>query len=255
MNCFNAIIPAMFLLFLHLAPAFAAQGDVSAANEGAVYDDLFLDGDMDQGQPVQTVVVADPIEPVNRVFFQFNDKLYFWFLKPVATGYGAVVPKPFRNGISNVFKNLEFPIRFVSSLLQGKILRAGKETGRFVLNTTCGVAGLFNVAEEVAPLASSPEDLGQTLGRYGLGHGAYLVLPVLGPSSLRDAAGRFGDSFLDPVSYVSPREASMALRGEKVVNTTSLRLGEYEDLKEASLDPYTAFKDAYLQYRERMVQQ
>jgi phospholipid-binding lipoprotein MlaA len=251
---FHAIILALVLLVLH-APALAGQNGSSVDNGEAIYDDLFLDGEMDQQQPVQTVVVADPLEPVNRALFQFNDKLYFWLLKPVATGYGAAVPEPFRNGIANAFRNLAFPIRFVSSLLQGKPTRAGKEIGRFVLNTTCGVAGLFNVADEVDGLHSSPEDLGQTLGRYGLGHGVYLVLPVLGPSSLRDAAGRFGDSFLDPVSWVTPREASLALRAEKVVNTTSLRLGEYEDLKEASLDPYTAFKDAYLQYRRRLVRE
>lgn len=251
MNRSHFTVLLLFLLFFQCTLCGAQQPAV-ADGEKAAYDDLFLDEESG-AVPENSVMVSDPLEPFNRAMFQINDKLYFWLLKPVATGYGAVVPEPFRNGISNAFDNLEFPIRFVSSLLQGKLVRACRETGRFVLNTTCGVGGLFNVADEVDSLKSSPEDLGQTLGHYGLGHGMYLVLPVFGPSSLREAAGRFGDSYLNPVSYIRPWESSLAVRSGKVVNTTSLHLGEYEDLKEASLDPYTAFKDAYLQYRKRMV--
>ena len=251
MRCLYTAI--LILLFFNCSVCSARQASIATEDE-ARYDEMFLD-DEPEGVRDNTVITPDPLEPVNRVMFTLNDKLYFWILKPVATGYGAVVPEPFRNGIDNAFDNIEFPIRFVSSILQGKVVRAFQETGRFILNTTCGLAGLFNVADEVQSLKSSPEDLGQTLGHYGLGHGVYLVLPVFGPSSIRDAVGRAGDSYLNPVSYVTPWESGLALRSVKVINTTSRRLGEYEDLKEASLDPYTAFKDGYLQYRRRMVKE
>ena len=252
MNRSRVTVLVLFLLFFQCSVSGAQPPSASSKDEAA-YDDLFLDEE--PGSVPESVTVADPLEPFNRAMFQVNDKLYFWLLKPVATGYGAVVPEPFRNGISNAFGNLKFPVRFVSSLLQGKLVRACRETGRFVINTTCGVAGLFNVADEVDSLKSSPEDLGQTLGKYGVGHGVYLVLPVFGPSSLREAVGRFGDSFLNPISYITPFESRLAVRSGEVINKTSQRIGEYEDLKEASLDPYTAFKDGYLQYRKRMVRE
>jgi len=197
--------------------------------------------------------VADPIEPVNRAIFVFNDRLYFWLLKPVARGYAFVVPEALRIGIRNALTNVAMPVRLVNSLLQGKGRGAGRELARFTINTTIGMGGLFDPAKTGWGIAASDEDTGQTLGTYGLGHGAYLVLPFLGPSSLRDAAGLGGDAFLNPVNYMVDFRTAVAIRAGKAVNDVSLQIGEYEDIKAAAVDPYLAIRDGYVQHREGKV--
>jgi len=142
----------------------------------------------------------------------------------------------------------------VSSLLQFKIKDAGNELLRFVYNSTAGVCGLVDAAKEDLGIKQQDEDLGQTLGRYGIGHGFYLVWPFLGPSSLRDTVGRIGDRFLDPVHYVNPTEASVGITVYDKVNETSFRIGDYEDLKKSAIDPYVSIRDAYLQYRKKKVE-
>ncbi|MDH4232203.1 MAG: VacJ family lipoprotein [Nitrospirota bacterium] len=198
--------------------------------------------------------IADPLEPWNRIMFTFNDKLYFWVLKPVAQGYSAIVPEWGRVRVKNVFHNITMPVRFVNNLLQLKIDEAGTEVIRFVLNSTAGVLGMFDVAKNI-DLRAHDEDLGQTLGMYGFGDGFYLVWPVLGPSSLRDTAGTAGDFFLDPVNYITPAESGIAVRSLDVTNKTSLRIGDYEDLKESALDPYISLRNAYFQYRENKIKE
>jgi len=200
-----------------------------------------------------SVQVADPIEPVNRALFVFNDRLYFWLLKPVARGYAFLVPEPARVGIRNALANVAMPIRLVNSLLQGKVKGAGRELARFTINSTIGMAGLFDTAKDDWGIAASEEDTGQTLGACGLGHGAYLVLPFLGPSSLRDAAGLGGDALLNPLNVLVDLPTTVAIRTGKAVNDTSLHMGEYEDIKSAAIDPYLAVRDGYVQYREGQV--
>jgi len=197
--------------------------------------------------------ISDPLEPVNRALFVFNDKAYFWVMKPVAQGYRAVVPEGVRLSVRNFFSNLAMPIRFVNNLLQGKIRNCGTELARFAINTTAGIGGLFDPAGNDFHIKPREEDLGQTFGRYGLGHGFYIVLPLLGPSSLRDAAGMAGDFFLDPINYAGDREVVIGANVLKAENELSLRIGEYEDLKKSSIDPYVAVRDAYSQYRARKV--
>ena len=221
------------------------EGEVTAEEE----EDLdYLD------EEEQIDEIADPFEPFNRVAFQFNDKLYFWVLKPVATGYSKVVPEPVRISVRNFFTNLGMPIRFVNNLLQFKMKPAGNELLRFGLNSTLGVLGLFdcakynNVGDPV-----EDEDLGQTFGAYGAGPGFYITWPFLGPSSLRDTLGGVGDSFLDPVSYVKPTIDRIAIKAGDQINRTSLRLEDYEKIKEDALDPYSAFRDIYHQYRESKI--
>ncbi len=199
--------------------------------------------------------MADPLEPVNRALFAFNDKAYFWVLKPVAQGYRAVVPEVMRVSVRNFFSNLAMPIRFVNNLLQGKIRNSGVELVRFALNSTAGIGGLFDPAKDDFRLLPRDEDLGQTFGTYGFGHGLYIVLPLLGPSSLRDALGLAGDSFLDPVDYVNDSDVVIGANVLKAENEVSLRIGEYEDLKRSAIDPYVAFRDAYSQYRAKKVQE
>lgn len=199
--------------------------------------------------------ISDPLEPVNRVFFEFNDLFYFYLLKPVAQGYEAVVPETARLGVRNFFTNLGFPVRFVNCLLQGKFESASMEFARFILNSTVGLAGLIDVASEGAQMKRYDEDFGQTLGSYGIGTGFYIHWPLLGPSSLRDTFGRAGDSFLTPASYASETQYQLAVRSFDTVNETSFRIGEYEDLKKAAIDPYVALRDAYYQYRRSKIKE
>ncbi|HJX16336.1 MAG TPA: VacJ family lipoprotein [Candidatus Deferrimicrobiaceae bacterium] len=199
--------------------------------------------------------IADPIEPLNRALFAFNDKAYYWVLKPVARGYRAVVPEGVRLSVRNFFSNIGMPVRFVNNLLQGKVRNSGVELLRFAINTTAGIGGLFDPAKNDFHLAPRDEDLGQTFGNFGLRHGLYIVLPLLGPSSLRDAIGLAGDSFLDPVNYVEDTEVLVGAKAFKAENEVSLRIGEYEDLTKSALDPYVAVRDAYSQYRAKKVKE
>ena len=198
--------------------------------------------------------IADPLEPINRVFFYFNDKLYFWVLKPVASGYKAVVHQEIRVGVRNFFSNLGTPVRLVNCLLQANLNGAGTETARFALNTTFGLAGFFDPGKTVFNLEKREEDFGQTLGVWGLGPAFYITWPILGPSSLRDSFGFAGDMFLDPLTYLdASTPVKLAIKSYERVNDTSLRIGDYEDLKKDSLDPYVALKDIYDQYRRNKI--
>ena len=203
----------------------------------------------------EVVHVADPLSPWNRAMFHFNDKLYFWLLKPLSRGYRAVIPTPVRSGVKNFFHNITMPIRMISCLLQGKGRAASAELSRFLINSTVGVIGFGNPAKRWPELNPSEEDIGQTLGSYGIGNGFYIVWPVLGPSTLRDSVGMVGEWFLDPVSYVHPTEAYLEIWTLDKVNETSFRIGDYESLKEAAIDPYVAFRNAYIQYRKKKVEE
>ena len=187
--------------------------------------------------------------------YHVNDKFYFWLLKPVSQGYSAVVPEDIRLSVSNFFKNLTTPIRFVSSLLQLKMKKAGNELVRFVYNSTAGIGGLADVAKTDLDIKRHEEDLGQTFGHYGVGHGFYIVWPVLGPSSLRDTVGMVGDWFLDPVNYVNPFIDSLGISAYDEVNETSFYIGDYEDLKKSAIDPYVSIRDAYTQHRKKKVEE
>jgi phospholipid-binding lipoprotein MlaA len=198
--------------------------------------------------------IADPLEPFNRAMYHFNDKLYFWVLKPVAQGYGKVVPEAARVGVSNFFANLAFPIRFVNCLLQANFKGAAAELGRFTVNTLWGVGGVLDPASSKdINLSKQDEDFGQTLGAYGLGQGFFINWPLFGPSSPRDTVGLVGDAFLTPYTYLSPWYAGAGTRGYDMVNDTSLKIGDYESLKGAAIDPYVAIRDAYVQYRLKKV--
>ena len=209
----------------------------------------------EKGEEEEIATIPDPLESFNRAIYHFNDKLYFWALKPVAQGYNKVVPEAPRVGVNNFFSNLKFPIRFVSRLLQADFSGATTELGRFAVNTVWGVGGLLDPASsKQLNIPKKEADLGQTLGVYGLGQSFYIVWPILGPSSARDSVDIAGDYFLYPVSYISPWYAGLGVRAYEEVNDTSLRIGDYESLKEAAIDPYVALRDAYVQYRQKMVE-
>ena len=231
----------------------AGEPSQSEDSEEDLTDPFEDEDDKDVVPPLKTI--ADPIEPINRAFFHFNDKLYFWLLKPVARGYGFILPQSVRIGLRNFFDNLGFPIRFVNCVLQGKLEGAGREANRFIVNTTVGLLGLIDVAEEKMDINEQDEDFGQTLGFYGLGPGFYINWPILGPSSLTDTIGIVGDIPLDPVSYTGETFIALPVRSVDLVNRTSLTIGEYEDLKRAALDPYVATRDAYYQFRQNKINQ
>lgn len=225
----------------------------SSSSSPDIQDD-FEDDFFDEEFEAHQVQVADPLSAVNKGIFYFNDKLYFWALKPLAKGYRAITPVALRKGINNIFYNLMMPIRFVNCILQGKGKAAGSEVSLFIINTTVGFLGFSNLADLYPELnITDAEDLGQTFGKYGMGNGFYIMWPVLGPSTLRDSLGMLGDYFLNPLSYINPLGASLAVKGVDLVNKTSLHIGEYEALKESAIDPYVAVRNSYLQFRDKKV--
>lgn len=228
--------------------------EVAAKTVSGKLDDYQDIEDPDKGKEEEKVTIADPLEPFNRAMFNFNDKLYFWVLKPVAQGYSKAVPEPARVGVSNFYSNLSFPIRFVNSLLQANFAGAASELGRFIINTVWGIGGLLDpAASKEIDLKKQTADFGQTLGIYGVGQGFYLHWPIFGPSSPRDTVGIVGDIFLYPSIYLGPWEIWAGSRVYEKINDTSLQIGDYESLKEAAIDPYVAVRDAYVQYRLKMV--
>jgi phospholipid-binding lipoprotein MlaA len=237
-------------------PSSSILGENKAPIRGAADQADPSDGyeeDEDSGGP-PLLRIADPLESWNRAMFVFNDKCYFWVMKPVATGYKKVVYEPLRIGIRNFFYNLGMPVRFVGCVLQAKAKGALGELGRFTYNTTFGFFGFGDPAAKYPALNPDAEDFGQTLGKYGIGHGIYLVWPLLGPSSIRETIGSAGDYFLSPITYVDPMAASIGLNAEDRINSLSFHLGDYETLKNAALDPYISARDAYIQYRKGRVE-
>lgn len=202
------------------------------------------------------LIISDPLEPVNRVIFAFNDKLYFWLIKPVLKGYSTATPTAVRTGISNFFSNLGFPIRFVNCLLQAKFSGAGYEFERFFINSTLGLAGFIDIADKKFSVKAFDEDFGQTLGLYGLGHGFYINLPFVGPCSARDTIGLAGDYVLTPVNNTDlDAKYSVAVKGYTVIHNISLDLGDYEILRHSALDPYVALRNVYIQLRQSKIKQ
>lgn len=200
------------------------------------------------------VVVHDPHEQFNRAMFSLNDRAYFLVVKPVDTIYAAYFPPGFRAAVRNGFHNMLFPSRFVNCALQGKMDKAGTEAARFLINSTIGVGGLFDVADRDFSLHNYETDFGLTLAHYGAGFGPFLMVPLIGPSNPRDLFGYVVDSFMDPMFYIPAQIwVSPTVKAGKVVNNTSLRLGEYEDFKKSALDPYISMRDAYVQHREKEI--
>ena len=200
---------------------------------------------------------ASFFEPFNEKMFAFNIWMDEHLMRPVARSYAAVVPEPARLGVRRFFDNIGVVPRFANSLFQLKFDGAAREAGRFAINTTIGGLGFFDVAESTFGLRKSEEDFGQTLGRYGVGPGPYLVLPFFGPSTLRDAVGQVADGAMNPTQYVLPNTETAAIGSgttlTNVVNERSLNLEFFESVDRFSLDLYSAVQDFYLQNRERQI--
>ena len=198
---------------------------------------------------VQAQEVADPLEPLNRAVFSFNLKADEWLFEPVARAYRYVAPQPVRQSVSNFLSNLRSPVVFANDLLQGERERAGITLGRFMINSTLGVFGLFDAAS-VFGYQGHYEDLGQTLGVYGVPDGPYLMLPLLGPSNLRDTTGRVGDYFINPLNSccITPDDR-YAIFGTTAVSERESSIELFDDLRTNSLDLYATLRTVYTQRR------
>lgn len=200
--------------------------------------------------------IDDPYIGFNRAVFSFNDAADQAVLRPVAQGYRYVIPRGGRVGIRNVIHNLRAPVNLANDLLQGDLDAAGTTVTRTVINTLVGVGGIFDVAASEG-IPYREEDFGQTLGVWGVGHGAYMVIPLLGPSSVRDATGLLADSLMDPLNwYLHNTDNDGWIVGRFVVTSISRReelLDALDDLRRNSFDYYTAMKSAYVQNRAAAV--
>lgn len=252
-----------FLVAIVLVIMFAGcaeQSKKASSGLGAVSVSGEMNGDEDfdlfeEEISEQAVEISDPLESVNRFMYGVNDTLYFWVAKPVIEVYTGVTNKPIRIGVRNFFNNLGTPIRFANCHLQGKTADADVELKRFLINSTFGILGIGDPAKEDHGLEPPQrEDLGQTLAIHGVGDGFYLVLPLLGPSTARDALGKLGDVFLNPIFYVDPTEVAIGISAGKFTNEGSFHAGEYEAFKEAAIDPYAAMREVYIQYRTKQIE-
>ena len=246
------------------APASSAQQDV-ASDELL---DPFARADEGAGEEY------DPWEPFNTNIFEFNRQVDRYVLKPVAKGYNFLLPDWVQVSISNFYYHLRFPPRLLNNVFQGKFKGAGIEVGRFLVNSTLGGAGIIDVAKDMG-LQTPEEDTGQTLGYYGVKPGPYLVLPLLPPFTVRDFAGFLGDIALNPINWlVAPiievnnvpsliarknRTTSsllqLGVRVEEIVNERSRNLEKFQGVEEATLDLYTAVRNAYLQKRAKAIRE
>jgi phospholipid-binding lipoprotein MlaA len=201
----------------------------------------------------------DPWEPFNRAMFRFNDGLYTHAFRPFTRGYERAVPKPIRQCIVNAFDNIRFPIRFVASLLQGRVGRAGQETAKFGLNTLLGVGGLLRVSDHFPGLADLPPgDVGLALGSWGIGPGPYVVLPILGPGDLRDEVGQAGDFCLNPTNWDTihlghttwiSKPYRLPLQSLEFVSAIPPAIHTYDAVVADAVDPYIAAREAFLSHR------
>jgi phospholipid-binding lipoprotein MlaA len=194
----------------------------------------------------------DPWERMNRGTFWFNERVDRAVLEPVATGWDWILPERVQTSVSSFYDNLGMPIVFVNDLLQAKPVAASQDVGRFVVNTTVGIAGLFDPASRFG-IPENDEDFGQTFGRWGCPPGPYLVLPLLGPSTVRDAFGRVADMGATVYGYFVPWEVSAGLTAVGTVNTRAALLEEIRQDREESLDFYVFLRSAYLENREHRV--
>lgn len=201
---------------------------------------------------VQTPTQGDPLEGLNRTIFTVNDKLDQYALKPVAKGYVFITPQPVRDSVTNFFSNIGDVYIAANNLLQLKITDGVEDIMRIVINTVFGVGGLFDVAT-LAKLPKHDNDLGLTLGHYGVPAGPYLVLPLFGPSTVRDAVGSIGNYYVNPLSYIHPDGLSWALYGLNIVNTRANLLNAGDVLEGAALDKYSFVRSAYLQRRQYLL--
>jgi phospholipid-binding lipoprotein MlaA len=235
-------------------PAVAASDDKSLAKDATNEYEEIEDIDIE----MEATFVKDSIQPFNRTMFTFNDKVYYWFFRPLSKGYETVVPEKARLGVRHFFTNIRTPGRFFNCIFQGKFKGAGTELLRLVINSTVGVGGFSDPATKYFKLDMYDEDFGQTLGRHNVGAGTYIQIPFFGPSNVRDGIGLLGDLVLDPITYlmfISPF-LSTGVSSYNTLNDVSIDKGDtYEGLVEQAIDPYIAVQDAYTQNRAKKIRE
>ena len=221
---------------------------VSASGASDAVD--FLSDDF-YSEEAESDVFYDPLEPLNRIVFTFNDTLFIWVMEPVATVYSNVIPMDLRGCIDNFFRNLQEPVRFINTLLQGRFSESLHVIGRFVINSTLGVYGFADAAGIDFGIKPVEATLGETLETWGIGDGFYLVIPLYGPSTLREITGDVVDAFgMTPYySWTDDLIVAGSIYVGKETNKLSLHLGEYEEWTKLLFDPYISFRNAYFQYR------
>ncbi len=204
--------------------------------------------------------IKDSMQPFNRAMFTFNDKAFHYFFKPIYTGYNSMVPVKARVSVRNFYTNIRMPIRFFNCLFQANFKGAGTEMLRFVINSTVGVAGFLDPAKSKFHIEKQDRDFGQTLAKYKMDSGTYIVWPFIGPSNMRDTIGLAGDAALDPITWISffflmPVE-SIGNYTYDSVNELSVDKGEtYESITRPAIDPYIAVQDAYTQNRIKRIKE
>lgn len=219
---------------------------------GYCYADEGMDESFLEEFEQESVESYDPLEGYNRMMFAFNDRAYVYLINPVSKTY-SILSKNVRLGIANVFDNLFYPVRVVNNLLQGKIAHSYEETKRFLINSSIGVLGVFDIASSEFNISRHHEDFGQTLGYWGVGAGPHIVLPLLGPSNFRDALSTLGDYYLDlnvrlgNLEYKIPHNflEESSIYVVKTINKNSLFIGLYDSFKKDSVDFYTFSRDFY----------
>lgn len=229
------------------APTLAPQAPPVAPRPVAVAastnDDAFL-----ENEPSDIATINDPLETINRGIFAFNDVLDRFLIRPIALGYGTITPDPVKRSVRNFFSNLRAPIRFANDVLQVDGPGAANTGGRFLINSTVGVLGFFDVADRFG-MAHQPADFGQTLHRYSVGSGPYIVIPVLGPSTVRDGFGTAVDTFLDPLTYLLDTYPRVAVAATEAIVRRETLIEPLDELRAGSLDYYAALRAAYFQDR------
>lgn len=248
---------AFFCLLLAAGASGCASSQGVGAfntNDHASIASSLDDDDAYMEEAYVTQLIPDPLEGWNRAMFILNDGLTNYLARPINAGYTAITPQPVRSGFSNFFNNLYFPVRFINCLLQGKGQAAGQEFGKFIINSTAGLGGFVNYTALNHPeLKAGEEDFGQTLGVWGVGEGIYLYWPLLGPSNARDSVGKVGDWAADPLTWVSPAWVAWTAKSMRTVNELDGILHLYDELTKSAIEPYTAVRDAYTQYRRARI--
>ncbi len=228
----------------------AAVGDNRPKGKPAEGEEADLD-------EYSAALISDPFEPVNRGIFSFNHAVYTVVVRPISKVYETVLPKPVRKGLDNLFENVRFPVRFVNGALQGNFKRARQELEKFLINSSIGIGGIVRQSDRIPSLAEVPAaDTGQTFAKWGIKPGPYIVLPLLGPSTLRDTVGYTGDSALNPVSWITTAYGgpawTIAIPSTNTLRSLPHHLRVYDAATKDTLDPYLAARSAYIQYRNEV---
>ncbi len=262
---YKKIFAVLMLLIMFQEAIFAADNNLSIPSVNQAADDEFgdeFDDEFDDefGDDESLQIRYDPLGGFNRVMTTFNDKLFDTLLEPVVfKSYKYVVSEPVRASVNNFFNNLYYPVSLINNLLQLKFEEAHTETLRFIINTTFGIGGLFDTARDGLGIEAKSEDFGQTLGHYGVGSGFHIVLPLFGPTNLRDLGSTFVDFYASPIYYVKIREYNIVASSYegwsavtyRELNRFSLYDREYKLIRRDAIDLYPYIRDAYEQQRDR----